>query len=133
MSVSKCFPSSDVSVNSSLHLLKVLLLASFSVLQGLVSSWSLFQITSLTCLCCLFQILLCTKKMGKKNPKQNKALASVANFPFSVKITLVALSNFVSFSQGSSTEIIQCLFLYKFSKCCNVLETSWDVSSFFTG
>lgn len=102
--------------------------------QGLGLSSEPVSITCLTCLSRLFQVLLLyTKKKGKKPQTKQKALASVANFPSSVKITLVALSNLVSFSQGSRTEIIQCLFLYKFSQCYNVLETSWDVSSFFTG
>lgn len=59
-----------------------------------------------------------------------KYLASVVNFLCSVKIRLVVLSNSGSFSQGTKPEIIQCLFLYKFSQYYNISVTSWDVSSF---
>lgn len=76
------FPSSHVSVNSSLHLLKALLLAWFAVLQGLVSAWSLLQITSLTCLCCLCQVLLYTKRTGKKPQTKQKSPGISCWFPF---------------------------------------------------
>lgn len=62
--------------------------------------------------------------------RERRNLASVVNFLCSVKIRLVVLSNSGSFSQGSRPEIIQCLFLYKFSQCYNISATSWDVSSF---
>ena len=61
---------------------------------------------------------------------EKKILASVVNFLCSVKIRLVVLSNSGSFSQGTKPEIIQCLFLYKFSQYYNISVTSWDVSSF---
>lgn len=62
--------------------------------------------------------------------ERKKNLASVVNFLCSVKIRLVVLNNSGSFSQGTRTEIIHCLFLYKFSQCYNISVTSWDVSSF---
>lgn len=62
--------------------------------------------------------------------RRGKNLASVVNFLCSIKIRLVVLNNSGSFSQGTRPEIIQCLFLYKFSQYYNISVTSWDVSSF---
>lgn len=58
-------------------------------------------------------------------------LESVANFSCSVKIRQTLLSKPPLFSQGSMSEIIQCLFLFKFSQYYRVSLTSWDGSSFF--
>lgn len=58
-------------------------------------------------------------------------LESVANFSWTVKIRQMVHSKHVLFSQGRTTEIIQCLFLFEFSQYYKIPVTSWDVSSFF--